>query len=217
MNIPSRAVRIWDLPTRLFHWAFAALLLAAWISGQFGGSDWREWHMRAGFGVLALLIFRVMWGFAGDRYAAFASFPLSIGAAGRYLRTGGRAAGHSPLAAFSVYALLGAAALQVGTGLMTADELVNEGPWVKLASDRTVSLMTSIHAINRWILLALVLLHLAAIAWYSVRGENLLRPMIDGNQRGLVATAADDGTVIRLRGMLLALLAIVLTSVLVTL
>lgn len=217
MATPPRAVRIWDLPTRLFHWAFAVLILAAWISGQFGGSDWREWHMRAGYGVLALLIFRVLWGFAGDRYARFARFPLSIRAAGHYLRTGDRAAGHSPLSAFSVYALLGAAALQVATGLMTADELVNEGPWVKLVSDRTVSVMTSIHAISRWLLLALVLLHLAAIAWYSVRGENLLRPMIDGDQRGLVATPADDGRVIRLRGMLLALLAIALTAVLVTL
>jgi cytochrome b len=217
MDTPPRAVRIWDLPTRVFHWAFAALVLAAWISGQFGGSDWREWHMRAGFGVLALLIFRMLWGFAGDRYAQFASFPLSLRRVGRYLRTGDRAAGHSPLAAFSVYALLGTAALQVATGLVTADELVSEGPWVKLVSDRTVSLMTSIHAINRWILLALVLLHLGAIAWYSLRGENLLRPMVDGDQRGLVATAADDGKVIRLRGLLLALLAIALTSVLVTL
>jgi len=217
MDDPSRAVRIWDLPTRLFHWAFAALVLAAWISGQFGGSDWREWHMRAGYGVMALLIFRVFWGFAGDRYAAFASFPLSIRAATRYLRSGDRAAGHSPLAAFSVYALLGAAALQVATGLMTADELVNEGPWVRLVSERTTSLMSSIHAVNRWILLALVVLHLTAIAWYSVKGENLLRPMLDGDQRGVVAVAADDGKVIRLRGMLLALLAIALTSVLVTL
>lgn len=217
MSAPPCAVRIWDLPTRLFHWAFAALVLFSWISGQFGGSDWREWHMRSGYGVLALLIFRVLWGFAGDRYAVFTSFPLSLSAAVRYLRTGVRSNGHSPLGAFSVYALLGATSLQIVSGLMIADELVYEGPWVKLVPERVVVLMTSTHAVSRWILLGLVVLHLAAIAWYSLRGEGLLRAMVNGNQIAVQAIAADDDTTTRLRALLLALLATALTLALVTL
>lgn len=217
MSVPLHAIRIWDLPTRLFHWMFAALVLFSWISGEFGGSDWREWHMRSGYGLLALLIFRVLWGFAGDRYAVFASFPPSIKAALGYLRDGARAAGHSPLGAFSVYALLGAAAIQVVSGLMTTDELVYEGPWAKLVPERTVSLMTSTHAFNRWILLGLVVLHLSALAWYALRGENLLRAMVSGDQMTGSAAPAADGAPIRQRALLLALLASALTSVLVTL
>lgn len=210
-------VRIWDLPTRLFHWAFAALIVLAWLSGELAGSDWRPWHMRFGYAALALLVFRLLWGFAGSRYARFSSFPPSLSAALRQLRTRGSHAGHAPLGALSVYALLASSGLQIVTGMMTADDY-NEGPWLQFVSERTASLMGSVHAINRWVLLALVALHLAAIIWYALRGKALVRAMLTGDRRDAGdAPPAEDDARTRWRALVLALLAAALAAVVSTL
>jgi cytochrome b len=211
-------VRIWDLPTRVFHWAFATLILLSWISGQFGGSDWREWHFRSGYAVLALLAFRMLWGFAGSRYARFSSFVPSLKAALVYWRLPHRYAGLSPPGALSVYSMLAAAALQVLTGLMASDDNYSEGPWAKFVSDQIVSLMSAVHAINRWALAALICLHIGAIAWFAlVRREVLVRPMLTGDKLALDAPAAVDDTPTRWRGALLFALATALTVFLVKL
>lgn len=207
-------VRIWDLPTRLFHWAFAALVVLAWLSGQFAGSDWRYWHMRFGYAALALLVFRLLWGFAGARYARFASFPPSLRAALGHWRAGSLAvAGHSAAGALSVYALLLSTGVQIVSGLMSADDY-NEGPWVQFASERVTRFMGSVHALNRWVLLGLVVLHLAAIGWYALRGQPLVRAMLTGNRRDLPPTVvpAEDDAIARLRALVLAGLAAALAA-----
>lgn len=210
-------VRIWDLPTRLFHWAFAVLVIVAWLTGEFAGSDWRHWHMRFGYAALALLTFRLLWGFAGSRYARFAGFPLSLRAAFRPMQPRANGAGHSPLGALSVYALLASVAVQVVTGMMSSDDY-NEGPWLQFVSERTASLMGTVHAVNQWVLLALVALHLAAIAWYSLRGKPLVRAMLTGDRSDVAgAPAAEDGLPVRMRALVLALLAVALTAVVATL
>jgi len=214
---PKSRVRVWDLPTRLFHWTFAALIVLAWLSGEFAGSDWRHWHMRFGYAALALLLFRLLWGFAGPRYALFASFPPSLRAVFRQLHAPRDVAGHAPLGALSVYALLASVAVQVVTGMMSSDDF-NEGPWLQFVSERTGSLMGSVHAVNRWVLLALVALHLAAIAWYALRGKPLLRAMLTGDRNDLPGLdAAEDDRRTRLRALVLALLATALAAVLATL
>ena len=76
----QRRLRVWDLPTRLFHWSLAACVVGAVVSVNIGGNA-VGWHFRFGYAILALLLFRVVWGFAGSRYARFASFPPSLGAA----------------------------------------------------------------------------------------------------------------------------------------
>jgi len=210
-------VRIWDLPTRLFHWAFAALVVLAWLSGEYAGSDWRHWHMRFGYAALALLVFRLLWGFAGSRYALFSSFPPSLRATLRQMRAPADVAGHAPLGALSVYALLASVAVQVVTGMMSSDDF-NEGPWQQFVSEHTASLMGSVHAINRWVLLALVALHLAAIAWYALRGKPLARAMLTGDRSDLTGVkAAEDDWRTRLRALVLALLAVGLAAAVTTL
>lgn len=174
--------RVWDLPTRLFHWALAACLAGSLVSINLGGNA-VGWHFRFGYAILALLLFRVAWGFVGPRYARFSSFPPSPAAALRYLRgETSEGPGHSPLAAFSVYALLLALAVQAGTGLFANDAIMWDGPLKNLVSNATSDTLTRLHKLNRFVVIGLVLLHLAAIAFYTfVKRRRLVAAMITGD------------------------------------
>lgn len=206
MNAQARAVRVWDLPTRLFHWAMAACIVGSLVSVNLGGNA-VGWHFRFGYAILTLVLFRLIWGFAGPRYARFASFPPSPAAALRYLRgerTG--SPGHNPLGAFSVYALLAALAFQAGTGLFANDAIMWDGPLKALVSNATSDRLTKLHKINRFVVIALIVLHLAAIAWHSwLRKESLVRPMITGDRQlgDTAAAAAADGVRERLLALVL--------------
>src|SRR5690606_33939821 len=110
------AIRVWDLPTRVFHWVLAACVVGSIVSANVGGNA-LAWHFRFGYAILALLLFRFVWGFVGPRYARFSSFPPKPAAALRQLRDGApRTPGHSPLGALSVYAMLVVLAMQALTG-----------------------------------------------------------------------------------------------------
>lgn len=200
-------VRVWDLPTRLFHWSLAACLIGAFVSIKVGGNA-VAWHFRFGYAILALLLFRLAWGFVGPRYARFASFPLNPLSALHYLR--GRlthAVGHSPLAALSVYALLAALAFQASTGLFANDAIMWDGPWRNRVSSGTSDWLTSLHKTNENILIGLVALHLAAIGFYALfRRKPLVRAMVTGDapiDRGNLSAhpPAEDGPGIRLRAL----------------
>ena len=217
MSAPQR-IRVWDLPTRLFHWALAGLVTASWLSGQFGGQPWLAWHFMFGYAILTLLVFRMLWGFAGDRYARFSSFIPSWRAAVAHVRSPRPTAGHNPLGSFSVYALLLVAGVQVMTGLYASDGDFTEGPWAIFASEATVKLLSGIHRINRWILLALVAVHLIAIAWNTVtRHDGLVRGMLNGDKEGLNVEPAADNRTIRLRAVVLLALSTALVAYIVTL
>jgi len=207
----ARKVRVWDLPTRLFHWSLAACIAGSLVAVNLGGNA-VGWHFRFGYAILALLLFRLLWGFAGPRYARFASFPPSPAAALRYLH-GERSAspGHNPLGALSVYAMLAALALQAGTGLFATDDIMWDGPLKHLVSNAASATLTRVHKINRFVVIALIVLHLASIAWYAfARKERLVRPMIDGDKAlgdaadcGQAATAAADGARERILALVL--------------
>lgn len=204
-------VRIWDLPLRLFHWSLVPLVVFSVVTAKLGG-NWMDWHMRSGYAVLTLLVFRLLWGFAGPRYALFAQFVRGPRAVLAYLRAargaGQQHAGHNPLGAWSVLALLAALLVQAGTGLFANDEIATEGPLSKLVSGATASLMTRIHSLNQNVIYALVALHLAAIAYYFfAKRENLVAPMITGDKRGISAEPAQDDALMRARAAVLALLA----------
>lgn len=201
------ATRVWDLPTRVFHWLLAALMIFSWASGQIGGVDWLMWHFRAGYAVFALLVFRVLWGFAGSRYALFSTFRLSLAAAIAHLRAPRPVAGHSPAGAWSVALMLVAAALQVITGLLSSDGDFTEGPWAPLVSQRTVEWMSSVHSFNRWVLLALVFAHVAAIGWYHWRGVPMTGSMWNGTLARVAAEPTDDDLTLRLRALVFVALA----------
>ena len=201
------AQRIWDLPTRIFHWLLAICVIGAIISANIGGNA-MAWHLRFGYASLALLLFRLIWGFVGPRYARFASFPPNPRAAWLYLR--GRASprpGHSPLAAWSVYAMLLAAAIQTLTGLFANDGIMWDGPLRNWVSEATSNSLTGWHLRNRIVLIALIVLHLAAIVWYRVaRDRRLTHAMITGDALAPETPSARDDLPVRLSGLALAIL-----------
>ncbi|GAP34561.1 cytochrome b/b6 domain-containing protein [Piscinibacter sakaiensis] len=210
----TRPVRVWDLPTRVFHWLLAAAIVGCVITGQVGGGA-MVWHFRLGETVLALLVFRLLWGFLGGRWSRFASFLYAPATVWRYLRGGSRPdehheVGHNPLGAFSVWAMLGLLAVQVGTGLVADDEIANLGPLNRFVETATGLAATSWHkGPGKLLIIVLVLLHVAAIVYYLVKKRvNLVRPMWHGDKPLPAATpaSADHGGA-RLKALLLALLA----------
>lgn len=183
----TRATRIWDLPTRLFHWALAACVLGSIVSAKIGGNA-MQWHLRFGLAVLALLVFRGIWGFVGGHWSRFASFVFSPAALWRYLRGRPRPGeafevGHSPTGALSVFVLLGLLAAQVATGLIADDEIATTGPLVRFVDGATSLDATAWHkGFGQWLILGAVALHLMAIAWSVARGRGLLAAMIHGDK-----------------------------------
>ncbi|MEY4749444.1 MAG: hypothetical protein RIQ60_1658 [Pseudomonadota bacterium] len=183
-----RPVRVWDLPTRIFHWSLAALVITAIVTAHVGGNA-ITWHFRCGYAVLALLGFRIVWGLVGGRWSRFASFIYAPGTVLRYLRGEHRPGdhfevGHNPLGSFSVFGLLAILLLQVGTGLVSDDEIANTGPLVRFVSGKISSLATHWHAdFGAVIIYALVGLHIAAIAFYRHKKKlDLVTPMVKGDK-----------------------------------
>lgn len=176
-------VKAWDLPTRLFHWALVAAVGFSWYSGETGMT---EWHERSGLTVLALLAFRLIWGFVGGRTARFGDFVRGPAAVWRYLRAtlAGRHPlhlGHNPLGGWSVLALLAVLAAQAGMGLFGTDDILYEGPLYPLVSHETAMKLTGRHQLLFNLVLALVVIHVTAVLAYAVLLKtNLIRPMVTG-------------------------------------
>ena len=173
--------RVWDLPTRLFHWSLVLLVGLSWWTAEIGRDDLYLWF---GYGVLFLLFFRILWGFLGSSTARFSAFVRGPGAVAEYLRNRFRwpIAGHAPLGALSVLALLALLLVQVGTGLFAMDEDgLFGGPLAYMVSVGASDSLTEIHEeLFDWLLI-LIGLHIAAILIYRLAlGRNLLGPMISG-------------------------------------
>lgn len=175
-----KKIRLWDAPTRIFHWTLFVLVCAAFGTGLYGGGL-MDWHGRVGAAIGALLVFRLVWGFVGSRYSRFANFVRGPATIAAYLRGDWQGIGHNPLGALSVLGMLGVLLLQVVTGLLADDDIAFQGPYNILVGEKIESMAIFIHNNAIWLIGLLVLLHLGAIAFYSrVKGEKLLGPMITG-------------------------------------
>ena len=180
----AHPVRIWDLPTRIFHWLLALLVVGQFVTVTIGGNA-MVWHMRSGYGVLTLLLFRLIWGLVGGHWSRFSAFLFSPRTLLGYAKgQGPESPGHSPLGALSVFALLGALSLQAGAGLFSDDEIAYSGPLTALVSSHRVDQATWFHSeVGKFIVLALVVLHLLAIGFYTLRKhKTLVRPMVHGDK-----------------------------------
>jgi cytochrome b len=170
------------------------------------------WHFRFGYGVLTLLLFRMVWGLLGGYWSRFSTFVPSPSGLWPYLQGRGQAPecfGHNPLGALSVLVMLLFLGMQVASGLISDDEIATSGPLVRLVSSAWVSGATYYHKdIGKPILLGLVALHLGAIAFYYFhRRENLVKPMITGDKSlAFPAQGARDGWPERRRATLIFLL-----------
>ncbi len=177
----KQRIRLWDLPTRLFHWLLAGLVVASFVSGKIGGNA-MDWHGKFGLAILGLLAFRLVWGFAGSTYARFVSFLPTPAKVLAHLRGQWRGVGHNPLGAFSVFGLmLLVLAFQVGTGLFGNDDIAFRGPLYELIGKDLSDRLTGLHKLSVNVLIALVTLHIVAIAFYvRVKKDDLIRPMLTG-------------------------------------
>ena len=187
---------IWDLPTRLFHWTAVALVLFSWYSVEV--MEDLDKHFISGYCVLALLLFRLTWGFLGTRYARFKSMLYSPGKIISYARSlfsadAEKFPGHNPLGSLSVFALLGVMLMQAVSGLFSNDEDWYFGPLSDYVSTKTADRLTEFHHLNFNILLGFIVLHILAIIFYLlVKKENLVLPMVTGKK---MAGTDDEGEI----------------------
>lgn len=183
---PAQRERIWDPALRIFHWALALLVVSNWLLGKIGPSD-MTLHFWLGYGVIALLVFRLVWGFVGPAPARFTRFIQGPPAVLRYAREMVRPRpshwpGHSPVGALAVVAMLAVLIMQVTTGLFAdPDDYINVGPLASTVSSATSRMALRWHHRGADLILILVLLHWAVIVFYRLwKGEDLVRPMITG-------------------------------------
>ncbi len=191
--------RVWDLPTRVFHWALLAGVVSAFITAKLGGNA-MVWHMRIGLFIGSLLMWRLIWGFVGGHHSRFLNFFHGPRRVIAYLQ--GKAdpawsVGHNPMGALSVFALLAVLLGQFATGLISDDEIANTGPLAKFVSMATALSATGWHKhYGECVIVGLVGMHVAAILFYTfVKKESLVKPMVQGDKALDVQVAAsrDDG------------------------
>jgi cytochrome b len=181
-----RKIRVWDLPTRVFHWALALCIVGLVVTGEVAG-DAMVWHFRLGYATLTLIVFRFVWGIVGGYWSRFSTFLVSPISILRYLRgqhTPTDNVGHNPLGALSVMALLFFTLAQATAGLMSDDEIAATGPLVSKIPGEWVTVATFLHTeVTKFILIALVVLHVSAVLWYLFkRNSNLVAPMLSGDK-----------------------------------
>jgi cytochrome b len=179
---PSPRVRVWDVPVRFVHWAMAVSFAVSWWTAETGRM---EWHQYSGFTALALLVFRIYWGFAGSATARFGQFVRGPKAVASYLR--GRwesVPGHNPLGALSVVALLALLLTQIVLGLFAVDvDGIESGPLSIYVSFDAGRVAAKWHDTVFDVLLWLIALHIAAVLYYVfLKKQNLIGAMVHGRR-----------------------------------
>lgn len=175
-------VRVWDFPLRLFHWLLAIAVVTAIITGEIGGS-WMGVHGKAGLFILALVAFRVVWGFIGSTHARFLSFAPTPRKVRDYVSGKWKGIGHNPLGALSVFGILVLLITQTASGLFSYDDIAYAGPLQALIDADLSARLTGLHRSLANVVLGLVVVHILAIFVYLLfKGENLIKPMITGSK-----------------------------------
>jgi len=198
-SVDAVEVAVWDWPVRVVHWSIVALVATLLATGLSGGNAVMVWHMRAGEVLLVLVLFRVVWGFAGSRNARFASFVRGPRAVVRYLRSlvrppHARHATHNPAGGWMVVLLLLALLIQCSLGLFTHDDVMTEGPLVARVSEELSDVLGALHRRGGWLVAGLASVHIVAvIAFFLVRDDNLIYPMFSGTKSLPRGTADPSG------------------------
>ena len=185
MSNAERVVRVWDVSIRLFHWLVVVLVAAAYATWRL---NWMVWHGRIGDALLALLLFRLLWGFFGSETARFSRFLTSPRMALQhlkyaFLREPDRQVGHNPAGGWMVLFLLALLLAETLTGLYVANDIADVGPLTGIVPATVANAIDASHAILWEVLLTAIALHVLAIFGYAaVKGQNLLLPLITGTK-----------------------------------
>ncbi|HZR03810.1 MAG TPA: cytochrome b/b6 domain-containing protein [Burkholderiales bacterium] len=184
----EREVKVWDVPTRAFHWLMVVLVALAWATGEEEGV-WFAIHALAGYAVLAALLFRIVWGFAGGAYARFSSFLQPASVTASYVKQlirlrPPRFVGHNPLGAWMIIALLLVLALMVVSGLFAEGEEGLAGPWASSAIGVSARQWYEIHEVLFNVLLGLIAIHVAGVVIDQLlTRDKLVKAMFTGRKR----------------------------------
>jgi cytochrome b len=187
MAVGQRDVRVWDLPTRLFHWVLVALVALQFATAEFHWLS-MQWHYRFGYATLALLVFRIVWGFFGSQTSRFADFVRAPAEVWRYVKAlatgrGESTVGHNALGGWSVLVMLVLLLTQTISGLFASDGIDTDGPFVDAANGATVKWMTRVHHLGETALLVVIALHIVAVLLHwLLHHDNLITPMISGRR-----------------------------------
>ncbi|WP_241023341.1 cytochrome b/b6 domain-containing protein [Paraburkholderia sp. Ac-20340] len=211
-SVDWRRVRVWDLPTRLFHWLTVGLVALAWLSQRM---NWMQLHVRAGETLLALVLFRLMWGCCGSETARFTRFLATPAAAWRHLRQLGRRepdvqVGHNAAGGWMVMLLLALLFAETLSGLYVNNDIADEGPLSEIVPAAIANMISAIHAYGWDVLAAAVVLHVCAIGLYALlKGHNLVGPMVTGIKPLPVTSRAPRRTSLWLAVLLMGFAALV--------
>ncbi len=179
---------MWDFPTRAFHWLLALSLCGSWATAE-AGFEWIDTHDLLGYFALSLVLFRLLWGFFGARYARFSNFltgPRRVLATlpKLFSRQPSEDVGHNPIGGWSTLLFLILVTIQAGTGLFISDDVMHVGPYNHTISSSLAGQLAQIHHLNFTALQVFVAIHLLAIAWYRFgKGTNLVGPMLTGKKQ----------------------------------
>lgn len=185
----QRTVKVWDIPLRIFHWSLVILFAVAYITNSLG-TDYFKYHLWSGYAIIVLVSFRILWGIVGSYHARFINFVQNPVATAKYAlsvfkRKDKHYAGHNPLGAIMVIALLLTILAQAVTGLFTNDEIFNLGPLYGYISNDLSLTLTSLHRqLFYWILAAVALHILAVLAHVFLKRENIIKSMFSGKKQG---------------------------------
>jgi cytochrome b len=192
-QMATAPVRVWDPWVRLFHWSLVVLIALSWWTYDSGRM---EWHARSGYAILALLLFRLLWGLLGSETARFAGFLASPLAAARHIahitrREPDTQVGHNAAGGWMVLGLLALLLFQAGTGLFANDDISFKGPLAERVSKEASDWLTGLHHRNFNLILLAVGLHVLAVISYAVlKRHDLVRPMVTGWKRLPLGSAA---------------------------
>ncbi|PZW44837.1 cytochrome b [Humitalea rosea] len=186
-------IRVWDPWVRLVHWSLVGLVALSWWTAETGRM---ALHITSGLIILALVVFRILWGLVGSENARFAHFLRSPKLALAHLRAWrerepDHETTHNAAGGWMVIAILGLLLIQAVTGLFSKDEVLARGPLARRVSDGVSDLLSDVHGATFNLVLAVVALHVVAVVAYRVlKGQDLVRPMITGIKRLPAAYAA---------------------------
>jgi len=183
----SRMVKVWDLPTRMFHWTLVAMVLIGYLTGWVFAENTMGIHLWAGYITVFLLVFRLTWGIFGSEYSRLETFVFTPSHIIEHmkelitLRPVKHYIGHNPTGSMMVFGLLFVLATITLSGLMVLGGEENQGPMAGAATYAVGDMAATVHNGFVILLLAMIVAHVGGVYMeMKLTGEQLIKSMITG-------------------------------------